>query len=417
MLTDLACRSASPREREYKLFDQHGLYLLVRPSGHKSWFHKYRFEGRERKLGYGPYPEVKLSQARDRMFDARSELRSGRDPAAEPTTAIEPTFEQVTKRWLSLQSEGWKPKHAKTVTDRLEGDILPALGSMRLSEIRPQDILACLAPVQDRGAIEVAHRLRGYCSAVFQMAIATGEADADPAAPLVKALKPKISRQMPALLELPRARTFLRSFEAAPGQPAIAMASRLLALTAMRPGTIRLAQREEFEGLDTPEPIWRIPAEKMKLDRAASEQQSYDFIVPLATQTVELVRAAIEFSGRRAYLFPATRYPHRPFSINGLNVAYRQLPGYEGRHVPHGWRSTFSTIMNERAADLDRPGDRAIIDLMLAHKPPGVEGIYNRAAYMRRRREIAQEWADLLLEGAPPAASLIEGPRKRQPPR
>ena len=416
MLTDARCRTAAPREKAYRIPDQHGLYLLVTPTGYRSWKLKYRFGGKEKKLTFGPYPEVRLTAARDRMFAARDLLRQGIDPA-KPVAQAENsrTFTDATRKWLDLQKDSWKPKHAKTVKDRLDADILPQLGTKSLDQIRPRDILALLEPVQDRGAIEVAHRLRNYCSAIFQCAIALDWAENNPAGSIGKALRPKVSRRFPALLELRQARAFLRTMESQPCQPATKLASRLLALTAARPGPIRMAQRDEFEGLGTAEPIWRIPAAKMKLERAASEQDAFEFVIPLSRQAVELVEAAINFAGKRKFLFPSSRHSHRPISENGLNTNYRRVPGYEGRHVPHGWRSSFSTIMNERAADLDRPADRAIIDLMLAHKPPGTEAVYNRAAYMRRRRELAQEWADLLCEGLTPAADLVEGLRKYQP--
>ena len=418
MLTDRECRSAQATDSAYKLSDQHGLYLLISKTGHKSWKLKYRFDGREKKLTFGPYPEVKLSEARDLMFEARAMLRKGIDPAR-PTArrdAAPMTFAQAAETWLSLQKEGWKPKHYSTVKERLEADLLPKLGRLPLEEIRPRDIIRQLEIVQARGALEVAHRLRQYASAIFDCAIALDQVETNPAASISKGLKPARSRRYPALLDLKAARQFLIALEAEPCQPATKLASRLLALTAVRPGNIRFAMRDEFEGLDTRDPIWRIPAAKMKLERAESEQEAFEFIVPLSRQAVDTVKAAIEFSGRRKYLFPSTRYSHRPISENGLSTNYARVPGFGGRHVPHGWRSTFSTIMNERAADLDRAGDRAIIDLMLAHRPSGVEATYNRAAYMRRRREIAQEWADLLTEGLSSPAQLAEGPRKHQPP-
>src|SRR5690606_18413742 len=136
-----------------------------------------------------------------------------------------------------------------------------------------------------------------------------------------------------------------------------------------------------------------------------------DFTIPLSKQAVAVVKTALKFSAGRTYLFPSTQFPRRPISDGALNVAYRRCPAFSGRHVPHGWRSTFSTFMNERAAELDRPGDRAIIDLMLAHKPQGVEAHYNRAAYMPRRRALAQEWADLLSKGLPEPDTLLKARR------
>jgi integrase len=415
MLTDRECRSAEAQGKPRKLPDQHGLYLLVSPTGHKSWKLKYRFDGKEKKLTFGPYPEVKLTEARDRMFEARALLRKGIDPArprARPPSEA-PTFALAAAKWQSLQAEGWKPKHAQTVKGRVEEDLVPILGPMPLAEIRPADILAILEKVQARGAIEIAHRLRQYASAIFDCAIALDWTETNPAASLTRGLVPARSRRYPALTKIEDCRAFLRALEAEPCQPATRLASRLLALTAARPGNIRFAERDEFEGLDGDEPIWRIPATKMKLERALAEEEAFEFIVPLAPQAVAVLKVAIAFAGRRKYLFPSSRHSHRPISENALSTNYSRVPGFGGRHVPHGWRSSFSTIMNERASDMDRPGDRAIIDLMLAHRQAGVEATYNRAAYMKRRREIAREWADLLCQGLCDPEELIEGPRKR----
>jgi integrase len=184
-----------------------------------------------------------------------------------------------------------------------------------------------------------------------------------------------------------------------------------MALTAVRSGPLRHAEPAEFHGLATSSPTWRIPAAKMKLDVMQKRQEAFDFIVPLAPAAVEIVQLAMRLTTGGPYLFPNGRSPLRPMSENALSIAYRRLPAFASRHVPHGWRSTFSTVMNERAEEAGRAGDRAIIDLMLAHKPSGVEATYNRAAFMPRRRELAQAWAELLLEGLPPSSSLLGAPR------
>lgn len=323
------------------------------------------------------------------------------------------TFKQMADKWFSLQREGWKATHARSVEARLKADLYPRLGKQLLKEIRPRDLQEALMAVQQRGAIEVAHRLRQYATAIFDCAIALDLTDTNPASSLAHALKPMVSRRYPALLQIEPLRAMIRAYESEPGQPAAKLASRLLALTAVRPGTARLAKVSDFEGLDSPEPIWRIPAAKINLELAESEQDAIDFIVPLSRQTVELLQVAIVYAGGREYLFPPVQHSHRPINENALSQAYSRLPGYGGKHVPHGWRSSFATIMNERAASLEQPSDRTIIDLMLAHRPSGVEASYNGAPYMRRRREIAQEWADLLCMGLKGPAELVEGPRKR----
>ena len=421
MITDQHCKSAKPREQDYKLTDEKGLYLQVKTSGYKVWRLKYRFGGKEKRLTFGPYPEVSLREARDKRDAARRLLRDGQDPgevqkrtAARRHSGIDPegTFRAIALHWHKMQLPQWKAKHAADVLHSLTVEAFPAFGDKPIGEITPAEIRMVLERIQERGAVETAHRLRGRFSSVFQVAMGLQLAESDPAASVAWALRPIVRGMQPALTKLRDCRAFLRAMEAEPAQPATKLASRLLALTAARPGMIRLAEMHEFEGLDTEAPIWRVPAEKMKLVRAESEQEVFEFILPLARQAVATVKVAAAFAANRKYLFPSVRHSHRPFTDNALNVNYRRVPGFGGMHVPHGWRASFSTIMNERAIELDRPADRAIIDLMLAHKPAGVESRYNRAAYMPRRRELAQEWADLLLEGAPGPETLVEGPRK-----
>lgn len=248
-------------------------------------------------------------------------------------------------------------------------------------------------------------------SAVFVFAIASGIAEQDPAHVVKGALKPLKKRRQPAFRDLDPARELLRKVEAEPAHPVTKLASRLLALTIVRPGVLRHAAPEEFEDLDGAEPLWRIPAGKMKLLADLKEDAAFEFLVPLSTQAVDVVRAALRLIGNGPFLFPSTRHAHRPMSENAIGYMYNRTR-FRGRHVPHGWRATFSTVMNELAEREGRPEDRPIIDLMLAHKPEGVEGIYNRAAYMPRRREIAQAWSDMLLEGFAAAEELLIGPRR-----
>lgn len=418
MLTDQRCRAAKARDKPYKLADSMGLHLYVSTTGHRSWRMKYRFGGKERRLVFGAYPEVSLKEARDLRDEARRLLRRGEDPgaarkAATAASGSAVTLETIARQWHANQSTLWTKKHAAAVLDSLVDEVFPTLGSKPIGAITPPQIRELLEKIQARGAVETAHRIRGRLSAIHDMAIAAGLADSDPAAAVGKALKPIRKGRQPALLKLEQARDFLEAVEALPAHPLTKLASRLIALTAVRPGVVRFTPRiAEFEELDGEAPLWRIPPERMKLPLEEKEDESFEFLVPLSRQAVDVIVTAQQLVGRGPYLFPNTRHAHRPMSENAVSFLYKRLADYRRKHVPHGWRSSFSTIMNERAVELERPGDRPIIDLMLAHKPGGVEAIYNRAAYMPRRRQLAQEWADLLLEGFPPASSLLDGPRK-----
>lgn len=418
MLTDAKCRTAKPLAKPYKLADERGLYLYVTPTGFKSWRWKYRVGGKEKRLIFGPYPEVSLTDARKMRDEARRAKREGMDPGlqrkqrrAALASSGERSFEALARRWHELRRATWTPKHAAQVLGSLEDEVFPRIGGVPIEEVTAPMVLEVLRPIAARGAVDQAHRVRQRISDVFGSAIAAGLAETDPAAAVKKALQPVIKRNYPAFRRIADARALLEATEAAPAHPSTKLASRMLAITAARSEPLRFMDPRELEDLEGDEPIWRIPAAKMKLALHHKQDEAFEFIVPLPRQAVEVVRAALRLSAGGPYVFPSQRHAHRPMSENAISTMYRRA-GYGGRHVPHGWRSTFSTVMNERAVAMDRPEDRAIIDLMLAHKPEGVEAAYNRAAYMPRRRRLAQDWADLLLAGLAPAESLLEGPRK-----
>jgi integrase len=417
VLTELQCRSAKPRTTPYKLADSRGLYLFVTPTGYRSFRWKYRFERKEKTLVLGPWPELSLKEARDRRDEAARTLRAGEDPSKRArlqaaAKAAGPTFKDYALRWHADQAPLWKPQHAKQVLDSFVSDVFPAIGAKAMADVRPGQVRDLLLKVQERGSIDIAHRIRGRISAVFGRAMAEELVESDPAAAVAAVLKPVKTRRMPAIVDLERARAFLRAVEAEPAHPVTKLASRLLALTAVRPGVIRATPKTgEFLELEGEEPLWHVPAERMKLELDQSEQEAFDFLVPLSRQAAETIRVAQQLAGRAPWLFPGIRDAQRPISENALSSMYKRLPEGRRKHVPHGWRSTFSSVMNELAAQEERLGDEDVIELMLAHKPKGVRGVYNRAAYLRRRREIAQEWADLLLKGFAAPEALLDGPR------
>jgi integrase len=429
VLTELRCRSAKPAEKAYKLADAKGLYLYVTPTGYKSWRWKYLAGKVEKRLTFGPYPDISLAEARILREEAARLKRQGLDPgaerkkakAAEATVEVH-TFETIARRWHKRKKALWSETHATYVLRSLETDVFPAksesalwqgrLGDLPIGTVSARMVLQVLHTIEERGAVDQAHRIRQRVSDVFVFAIAEDLADNNPAAALGKALLPARKRRYPAFVKLEDARRVLSLTEAEPCYPSTKLASRLMAITAARTTPVRYAAPDEFEDLDGPAPLWRIPAAKMKLQLAQKDDEGFEFIVPLPHQAVDVVRAALALAGPHSrLLFPSPRHVHKPISENAISSLYKRFPAIRGRHVPHGWRSSFSTIMNEWAVAEKRLELRAIIDLMLAHKPEGVEAAYNRAAYMSLRREIAQRWADMLMEGMAPAEQLLKGPR------
>ena len=266
MLTEVAIRNARPGARERKLADGAGLYLSVLPTGFKGWRWKYRVGGREKRLVLGPWPLISIRRARELRDDARRQLLAGIDPgAAKQATRqrarLGDTFEAVARTWHAAKAETLTPRYAAQVLARLEANAFPRFGAMRLEEITPPIVLTAIRAIEARGARTMAQEVRGHVSEVFVWAIAAGLTANDPAAIIRKALSPAPGGRRPALLTVAEARALVAAIDAVRlAEPGTRLASRLLALTAVRPGVLRLAEKDEFRDLDGPLPHWRIPA-------------------------------------------------------------------------------------------------------------------------------------------------------------
>ncbi len=411
-LSDLAVRKAKPAAKAYKLTDGSGLHLYVSPSGGKLWRLRYERGGKEQLLSLGPYPDVSLADARETRDTARQALRRGDDPAlikrsgrVHAAKQETETFEAMAREWHQLQKPGWTPIHTLDVLNSLERDVFPAIGKSPIRKITAPEVLAVVRAVEGRGSVETARRLRQRMSAVFGFAMATARADQDPAAPIKGVLAPLRKGRQPAITSLPLARQILHKVDDTPANPATKLAMRLLALTVVRPGTLIGTPWTEFAALDEREPTWRIPAARMKMRAMMKDDEARDHFVPLSRQAVETISILHMLTGYTDFVLPNGRSAKKPASENALGYLLNRA-GYHHRHVPHGWRATFSTIMNERF-----PADRSVIDVMLAHSPKDkVEGAYNRASHLARRRELAQAWADLITDGLKPPNELLAMP-------
>lgn len=400
MLTDLQVRKLGPAEKPYKASDSAGLYLQVTPSGSKLWRMKYRFGGKEKLLSFGAYPEVSLSDARRARDDARQEIRSGRDPSLTrkqrraQASSSETRLQMVGEAWLATQKASWTERHYIDVETSLSRLVWPKIGNIPIPEITPPMVLSVIKDIEKRRALETARRVRQRLSAIFCYGIATGIGSSDPADVIKGALAPLQKGHQPAITDLDELRQMLTDVESIPAHPVTVLAMRFLALTAVRPGEVRGMPWTEIKG-----DVWEIPAERMKMKRA--------HIVPLSRQAIETLDAVRALTGRGPIVFPNARWAHKPMSENAIGYMINRA-GYSGRHVPHGFRAAFSSIMNERF-----PEQRLVIDQMLAHVlKDKVEQAYNRAQHLERRLIIYQEWADILLDGFASPTELLLKPRR-----
>ncbi|MFB0875439.1 MULTISPECIES: tyrosine-type recombinase/integrase [unclassified Sphingobium] len=417
MLTDAVCRTAKAAESDYKLTDALGLHLYVTKAGYKSWRLAYSYLGKKKRIVFGPYPAISLKDAREMRDEARRLLARGIDPAidkhqrkAASLAATATTVEIVARAWFHERSAMWSRSHSDRTLNLLEREVFAPIGGLPITAVTRPMIVQQVKKIEARGALEMARRYRTTLSSVFDYAKGMGYALENPAADAIP-VKTAPLRRHPALTQIEQLRAMLWKIENASGHPIPKLASRLTALTAVRPGVVQATPWTELVDLDPEEPTWIIPAARMKLTVQEKLHSLMEHPVPLARQAVELLATLRLLTAHSPYAFCSPNSPRKHITDVAVSKLYRNA-GFAGQHVPHGWRSAFSTIMNEIAMKEERPGDRVVIDLMLAHRQPGIEPIYNRAAYMKRRREIAQEWADLLLLGFPPVSSVLMTPRK-----
>ena len=387
MLTATAVRSAKPAKKPRKLADERGLYLLVVPKGSKYWRLKFRFDGKEKLLALGVFPDVSLADARKRRDDARKLLADGVDPGALKRLnkqavhhAAQNAFEAVAREWFVKQSSRWVEGHSSTIIRRLERDVFPWLGSRPIGEVTSPELLTVLRRIESRGAVETAHRVHQVCSQVFRYAVATGRAERDPSGDLRGALQPVRERHHPTITDTDDIRDLLIAIEGYNGSLVTRCALRLAPLVFVRPGELR---RAEWSEIDLEGGEWRIPAEKMKMRRV--------HIVPLSKQAVGILRELHPLTGQERYVFPGMRSPKRPMSANTVNAALRRLGYDKDTMTGHGFRSMASTILHEQGWNRD------VIERQLAHSERNsVRAAYNYAEHLPERRQLMQGWADYL---------------------
>lgn len=388
MLTTMQIDKAKPAKKLYRMFDVSGLYVEIHPNGSKYWRLKYNFFGKERRLALGKYPEISLLEAREKRDAARKLLTNNIDPGAAKAerknaalikTAT--TFELVTREWHQNIKERWTPIYARDILHRLEMDIFPQIGRLPIADIKPIQLLAALRNIESRGAPEMARRALQYCGQVFRYAVITERAVRDITTDLKGALKP-FKKGHYAAIDTDDLPEFLQAFECnearlyAHTQQAI----KLLMLTFVRTGELIGAKWEEFN-FDTKE--WIIPAERMKMKRP--------HIVPLARQTIELLKARKQQTGKWEWVFPNVAHPTRHMSNNTILGAIRRI-GYKGRMTGHGFRALAMSTIKEKLGYRHE-----VVDRQLAHAPANaIDAAYDRAKFLDERRKMMQEWADYL---------------------
>jgi integrase len=387
-LSETEARNAKPKDKPYKLYDEDGLRLLVRPSGAKVWQYPYLFRGKHNTYTIGQYSYktrdgyVGMSDARKLRDEVKDMLLKGTDPNKhkkknnpKSEERRKTTFEAIAREW---HSKGvWVPKHAQNILRTLENDVFPLIGDIQITEVTARDIIDVLTPVEERGALDVAKRLCQRCEAIIDYAIYKGICVNNPALGRSKYLKTRKTQHRPFLKEseLP---VFLMKLDDYTGHDYVRLGLKLLAHTFVRPGELRNARWEEF---NLEESTWFIPAERMKMSR--------DHSVPLSRQAIKIIEELKAITGNGEFLFPSVRSAHKPITDVTLTKALR-IMGYKSEQVtPHGFRHTASTILNEHGFNFDH------IERQLAHVDKNkVRGTYNHAQYLDERANMMQWYSD-----------------------
>lgn len=387
-LADTSIRNAKPRDKQYKMADERGLYVLVTKTG-KYFRFDYRFFGKRKTLAIGVYPDVTLKAARERLDEARRRLAEGIDPSQykKETKAMlmdqaASSFEVVAREWFSKNKHTWTHGHSRTIIRQLEYNVFPWLGKRPVASVTPRELLTVLRRIEDRGALETAHRVKTICGQVFRYAIATGRTERDPSADLKGALPPTSPKRMATITDPKKIGELLNAIEGYTGHIITRCALRLAPLVFVRPGELRKA---EWAEIDLEQAEWKIPAEKMKTRRP--------HIVPLSTQAVEILKELKPFTGEGCYMFPSLRSSKRPMSNNTILAALRRM-GYAKEEMSgHGFRAMASTVLHESGWQSD------VIERQLAHAERNtVKAAYNYAEFLpERKKRMMQAWADYLV--------------------
>jgi len=402
-LKDLQVKNAKPKDKQYKMSDGGGLYLLVTPAGGKGWRLKYLFQGKEKLISLGTYPEVGLQEARKRRDTNKELLADGTNPSdnrrAKKLAGIEQAannFEAIAREWLSKNKDGWAKSHYEKILGRLENDVFPYIGIKPIATITAPDLLSVIRKIESRGVLETAHRALANCGQVFRYAVATGRTERDPTGDLRGALPSVKSRRthFAAITDPKEVGRLLRALNDYDGSPTVCAALRLAPLVFVRPGELRAAEWAHIN-LDAAE--WRYTVTKTNTPH----------IVPLPTQAVAILKEIQALTGSGRYVFPSPRSKNRPMSDNAILSAMRRMDIGKDVMSGHGFRAMARTILDEVL------GERVdLIEHQLAHAVRDPNGrAYNRTSHLPERKRMMQRWADYL-DKLKSGADVIPLPRK-----
>ncbi|MCU6362967.1 integrase arm-type DNA-binding domain-containing protein [Escherichia coli] len=343
-LTDAKIRAAKPDEKSYKLADANNMFLLVHPNGSKYWRLRYRHLGKENTLALGQYPEVSLSEAREKRDEARKLISDGIDPceqrrAKKAAPEAINTFELVARQWHKSNKK-WSETHSEKVLKSLEGHVFPYIGLRDITTLRTPDLLVPVKAAEAKEIYEIAARLQQRITAIMRYAAQSGIISYNPAVDMAGALT-TVKRQHRPALALSRISELLEHLDAYKGQPLTRLATKLTLLIFIRSSELRFARWTE---IDFEKAMWTIPPERkpiegVKYSHRGSKMRT-EHLVPLSTQALDILKEIHTISGEYELIFTGDHNPWKPMSENTVNNALR-LMGYDTKVdvCGHGFRA------------------------------------------------------------------------------
>jgi integrase len=390
-LTNTEVKQAKPKEKVYTLSDGGGLQLRVKPNGSKLWLFDYfkPYTKKRTSLSFGSYPALSIADARNKREDARALLAKDIDPKDhrdETNRLIEEahnnTLEHIAAQWLEVKKSKVSANHALDTWRSLEGHIFPNLGKVPIHKITAVKAIDTIKPIAAKGHLETVKRLCQRLNEIMVYAANTGLITANPLSGIGKAFQTPVKQHLPTLKpeQLP-------TLMAALSMASIKITTRCLIEwqlhTMVRPSE---AAGTRWDEIDFENALWNIPAERMKKKKP--------HIVPLSSQSLELLNLMKPISSRSEYVFPSDRNLRTHTNAQTTNMALKRM-GFEKQLVAHGLRALASTTLNEQGFDGD------IIESALAHIGDNeVRNAYNRSEYIKRRIPMMNWWSEHIEKAA-----------------
>lgn len=397
-LTDTAIRKTKPTDKPFKMADSSGLYLLIKPNGSKLWYMKYRIDGKEKKLAFGPYPDVSLFKARQLRDAARARMREGADPATDKKIAQQKkkdgqTFRQVAMNWHE-EHKRWSAHYAKTIQRRLEMYVFPDIGDRPIDQIETEDLLFTLHKVESKGFLEITARLKNYVTDIMHYAAKRKLLKANPALYLDGEFAAPETNHYPAL-SLDKLPELLSRTDIYCGRLLTKYALKLSLMFFVRSSELHFARWSE---IDWQQKLWVIPEEREQIENVRfsyrGSKMKIQHIVPLADQAIAILKQIEMLSGHLPLIFPGEYDQDKCMSDNTVNKALRVM-GYDTKKdvCGHGFRAMACSALSESGL-----WSKEAIEKQMSHQEKNsVRAAYiHKAEYLEERIEMMQWWSDYL---------------------